>query len=789
MDWSHFERLVLEILGQDDLPDLRPLGGIGDDGVDGKVERLYEDGTRTTVVVQVSMQRAQLDKYKKTVARLREARITYDQLIMVFRDAVGTSVKKEMERLAAADSIAIDIRDEEYLVRQLSGVSRAAWVRAFGNTRQQVRELLNEEDVLDAGTDRHRRAMLASLGAYVMSDRSRLVRDTLFDRTVLATVVEKGDYQTLEELLAELKRVLLGVPVDLSQVRAAVVRLERDGLCSFDGRRVQATEAALESIGAVLTAVVAAVERMQQYVIASVKKCCKVTDADVGRIAINLKRALGVVLRKVGPTVEAASDIAAAVNCDNDIGRAMGDRLAGEQARAAITALNTFVSDDAHVELLATLARSYAAVAIRNMDPSGRRFQKQALGRSSLVLDTDAVLKLLIKELPAHRSFMTAISSLKEERVRVIIPDSILDETLGHLRRAMKTYIKYGAVMMRAPEEFVEANVWHAVVSGYYYFVKGGGQLDFASYWESYLDRDRPREFLEFSLSHRVAFDVETLPRDTESMALECVALVEKLVEHERRRLKAEFRSDEDKRARALTDVGCALLAATTKSRTADAQAYLVSADRAFEYLQSQPEWSPRDRVYLKTECLPELAEFVCGVRLKDEDVVKLLFHPVHVAAAQSLEKPLEELMQAGVDLRSAPLDRLEWDIRSQLQDQLLAYDKYPNQSLAANDEKLAAAIRVADAAVSLGYPVDKEYKGIMEKYLSVKHELSAVEDERAKAVEVVRRVVGGASGFTKKGRRRVKGVLRELGPELESLLEEDADDDSAAAKEGRSVE
>ena len=84
MDWGQVEKLVVEILAQDDFPDLRALGGIGDEGADATEEKFYEDGVRTTAVVQISSEKTQLAKFHRTVNRLNEAKKKFDQLIIVY---------------------------------------------------------------------------------------------------------------------------------------------------------------------------------------------------------------------------------------------------------------------------------------------------------------------------------------------------------------------------------------------------------------------------------------------------------------------------------------------------------------------------------------------------------------------------------------------------------------------------------------------------------------------------------------------------------------------------------
>ena len=59
MDWSKVESVVYEVLVNDDLPSLRKVGGVADEGVDAVQESFYSDEKNVDVIVQVTSQKAQ----------------------------------------------------------------------------------------------------------------------------------------------------------------------------------------------------------------------------------------------------------------------------------------------------------------------------------------------------------------------------------------------------------------------------------------------------------------------------------------------------------------------------------------------------------------------------------------------------------------------------------------------------------------------------------------------------------------------------------------------------------
>ena len=52
-----------------------------------------------------------------------------------------------------------------------------------------------------------------------------------------------------------------------------------------------------------------------------------------------------------------------------------------------------------------------------------------------------------------------------------------------------------------------------------------------------------------------------------------------------------------------------------------------------------------------------------------------MIFDPIHIAAAEELKDQLRDIANVGVNLRNVPLNRLEWDIKHELQDSITEYE------------------------------------------------------------------------------------------------------------------
>lgn len=272
--------------------------------------------------------------------------------------------------------------------------------------------------------------------------------------------------------------------------------------------------------------------------------------------------------------------------------------------------------------------------------------------------------------------------------------------------------------------------------------------------------------FIEFVLHQRFSFTVEPDAQlDPEDVADFEAILPKMLANKEKKRLKAEFRDLKLQKQRVETDLICALDVARRlfDKSPLGRKAYLVSSDRAFMFLQRSPEWGNRPRIYLQTGAIAQLAEFVCGLRLDADQIVRAVFNPVHIAAAEQLQEPLLELARVGVDLRKASLAKLEWDMRMGLRSAVEDFKRDSSDDVPAA-EKVAGGLALGAKAEALGYALDPDMAELVRDFEKVKKELEEERAKRSEAEKVAQRLVDGAAGLSRKGQRRVKSILHDLG-------------------------
>ncbi|MDI9272283.1 hypothetical protein [Stenotrophomonas sp. PFBMAA-4] len=771
IDWARLESLVHAVLVNDDLPDLSKIGGGGDYGID--AESVFYDVLNRTrrTVVQVSSTAAQRQKVKDTITKLRAHSVPFVKLIYVTNIPVGAETRRSISALADELDLDVEVRDQSYLVAQLSKTGSPIFSRFFASIEKQRDVLFGHSDALQLAPDNLQHALLATLGAFVLSPHARVARKTLFDNTVLAAISSR-DGSDVDQLIADVQKLCPGEDVYAERVRRAIRRLEKAGSCESHGELVRCSKEVVQRFVAVAGASKLGFSQFVKHVTLACKKVQSLSQGQEGFLERNLRQLVLRLLRISGPVAFKNDGLANALNRqgNEDLKLILGKNLPPELVKTAMAAVAGFVGSPAGASALAPLVRSYGALAIRNLDPLGKGWQQSVLSRNTLALDTDVVLAVLIKELPEHGAVLAALNALSGESVKLVLPDHIKDEVIDHVGRADRTFVYFRNQLLRMPVEAVNDRVGNAVVRGYYHASKGKGVVsDFNDYWRRYWNAESSQSYIENVLSRRLALHIEDLAsirpevsEIAEQLALKAVELKESM------RKKALYRDEWSQAARVRLDV-CMAVNASERVDTAvggNVRAYVVSSDGLFRFLERQEEWKGRTTVSLATLALPQLVSFVAGTTLDDLSAVDFLFHDLTVLAASEMSEEIEALAAIGVDLSEVDLDQLEWDLRGSLRDSLADLEAaVSSEDEDAPHKSSQVAMRTLEVAHSAGYSFAKPVQAIIDDHARTQAEmvetLAVTDRQRDQLSQFLDQALSSSPAKT---RARLRRIAKDLG-------------------------
>lgn len=765
IDWEKFETIICDILGDDDLPKIRKLGGRGDHGMDATEESYYSLTGSIDTAIQITSQKAQKIKVSDTLKKLAFYNIKAKQLIMVFRDTCAASTLRDIRDQGIAAGIHIDVRDRSYIVRRLGSKDSKVFARHFsGDIQKQVKLLLEKPDPLNQASDELKRSVFASMATYSLTPHSRLVHGKLFERTVLAIIAATDKPITKNEIL---EKAALLLPenniIQDTQITSAINNLKTSNDIVGSDSGYSASKEALIRVGTSILSVQSAHEDIQQWVRSSVETLRKLNDAEIGYIERNVREAIALIIRLIAPRAIDAT-IPLDKNTEKDLHRILSKNISPDLGKKALAAIAGYVSDEDRRTKLAPFVRAYTTLAIRNLDPIGKQWQASILSRSIIALDTDAVLKLIVTDLPEHNAIKAALESLAKEGVQIIIPDNVLKEAHGHIERAQTTFNKFRENLLQLPLSIVDSKVWHAVVRGYAYAQTETEKPSWSEYYNRYYDQDDSLNYLIRILKKRVPAKIEDLhelPASDLEPLRELTDII--LTKKEQSRLKADFRGNELMHERVERDLRMLFSMAHKQSSSFyTAKGYLVTEDRALFYAEDSAPWSGRPHVAMMTRSLPVLTDFVCDARLDDTDIVRLVFEPLVAATAELLGDEIETLTKAGADLHKETLDQIEWKLEKGLRKKIHEFncaDELADQTISGElSLELIEAVSRADIQLIPSIAeVAENYRALVQTSAEEKAELDRIK----KSIEAALFEVAGQSS---KGRARANKMLASLG-------------------------
>ena len=564
-DHADFEKLAAEIMRDEGFPNIKPLGGVSDNGIDAQQESFFISEERDRYVFQFTLQESLACKVEDTIIKLAQNGIVYQLLVLVTTRKMSSERQSTMVQDARKKhSINLIIFERKTLVNRLAQFENGIFYRHFPDIETQIKLLVSRRTLLST-TDANLReeAMLKAATTFVFAPKALEVRKSIFDYMILEVLLKHSDSGMKEVQLMEEYRKTLGVDSPpKSQISATINRLKSNGLVEEKEDILKPTQLAIETaVGSSVKANASTssliADVLDQICNISKRKLPSQIEQIISRNARDVLAKLfqlfgielsNMVLIKMTPspvyfeTSETLIQLA-----QKDLPPELGDLL------IAVLAHIIKSPTEELAEVLRNWAFAYLGSQIMLLDPALKEFQATQFRQKIFILDTDFILACVVKESPNSKVHLDLIKNLKGMGCRVIVPLSCLKECITHASIAHRTYHFFEEKLLSLPSYFIDEKVGNAFVTGYYYgclLRLLPSRTPFLKYLANYYEPKDPEKYFRDVIEDILPEGIEIInPNSMLSVAIpndKLSPLTSALLELFSKSKKSEYRSAKD---------------------------------------------------------------------------------------------------------------------------------------------------------------------------------------------------------------------------------------------------
>jgi hypothetical protein len=751
-DFAGFERLATDVMYLEGWTDIRPLGGVTDLGQDAVSEKMYRPGDDVKrTVFQYTLQEYLPGKVNDTIDKLNDNKIEFVELVIVTPHAISSEAQIRMKQDArSTHGISLNIYERKTLASRLADLQNGIFHRYFQDIKAQLDDVsraaskgLLPEPLLE-------RALLQASLALTFRPDSQRARKSVFDYFVLALILAEPNQIISYTDAAARATAALKSKKDIpeEQIIAAVNRLAKVGLVESKSGVVTTTDVALADVASGTVRLNEATSNFAADMVSAVRSALKtrLSAESERRIARNTREVLLEIVRSRGTAAFgdqlSSIDERVAALAKQQLDAAIGNALTA----AFADALRAPSKEQANT--LARWTQAYLAFAVMGLDPALNAFQASQFNKKIFILDTDVVLDAIVGDGLRSAGIRSLIESLARMGSRIVIPESVLIECIGHAQWSPKTYGYFGRTLLQLTPTIVEQKVWNVFVKGYYYAQHSGRispSISYTDYLSNFYEARNPQKFLRDVIA-------EILPEGVEVVPLEKIrpdGLTNKEIENFAGRLQTDlagsnksiYRTEEDEAKLALIDATLFLTALrmnandeSSESEVLGGTCYLVT--ETSRYTRVARSLGIHATVTARPSALANVQELLGTFEVSDSDFVQLFDNPFLETAVDSVWPDLEKLVRSGVSLRGKSLPRLRFDLDDALHAHIVSLSESEDA-----DERDEAGAQVSDTqyidllnvAVRKGYSLIPEVATIRTRIESSEqrvHDLTTVLDE-----------------------------------------------------------
>lgn len=788
-DGFAFEKSASEMMREEGYHDIKPLGGVGDHGQDAFQDNFYYREGRVWTVFQYTLENYIAGKLRDTVTKLGEHKVEFSELVIVTPSRLSAERQRHLKKLAREDfDFTLNIYERKTLVNRLSDFSNGIFHRHFPDIEKQIETMKASRPVFEDSAGELETAMLKVSIAFVFEKGTDAIRKSIFDRLVLACLIcTDAPDLTLLDISHNLAQGLKCEPFQDQQIGAALHRLEAQGLVTTTKGRYCLTDTARSTVeGATIEAnnvTASMVSDIVEEVCSESQR--RISYEERNKLERNTKEVLKEIFRLMW--MELANqflekDIPSPLYLESSerilaLAKRQTSEFVGELLVAALA--NAIQNPSAEQsQVLAGWARTYLGAAVMNLDPIMREFQTTRLRGKIFILDTDFVLRSIVREHPRNGAYLALIQKLSDLGSRLIIPEAVVDESLIHTRLASRNYKYFGNTLLSLTEVFVHRKVNNLLVQGYYYGRRGGAfplKWSFDDYLQNYYDPDDPLGFLKEVIAEAFPSTVEILDPTTLLSDELSDTLVEKISKELLKLLeqswKSEHMTSEQKQQLAHTDARLFVTSLQLSSGEARPRTGCILGGSCYiltnssRYLRGAKALNIRDVVSTRPQQLLALMELVTGPMVDDVSFARLFENPLLNYAVEQVWADVRVLLSNGIALTGKSLPRLRRDLDKRLHSRLSALelaDEQAESEDAAIDAGDREYIELFREATSLGYSLHPALEPLQKALAQARDEAEFEKAAREQLQEQFDRLAAEIERFGKRKQRYLRRIARQ---------------------------
>jgi hypothetical protein len=790
-DHRDFEKLASEIMREEGYPNIKPLGGVGDDGQDAIQESYFLSEGRTRVVFQYTLQESLPGKIEETIDKLSKAKIDYHELVIVTRHSISTRRQEDMIKDARKKhGVNLSIYERKTLVNRLANYSNGIFNRHFPDIQKQVLDLTSKKPRLSAeeGTLLESSMLKASI-AFTFGAGAPSARKSIFDFLTLGILLENPHEGIRIAEMGEKYTTTVGgeKPPD-EQIGASLGRLISGGFVERKEDIFKPSDSALQTMASSTIRANEATDSVISDIIDDVCRILeeKLSEEDKRRIARNTRdlfvklfRLFGIelsnqVLRDSTPSpvyLDSSEELLSTAR------RQLSPKL-GELLISVIA--QTFKSPtEEQAQTFANWALAYLGAEIMNLDPYLKEFQATRCSNKIYILDTDFILDSLVRECPRSKIYASVIASLRALGCKVIIPEACIQECANHAKYSPRTYYYFGPKLLTLNKMFVDERIGNVFVKGYYHGYMDGSispRITFQEYLQNYYEPSAPAKFITdviattfpagIEIMNPTTLLTENIPKDQLS------ALGDVLLDLILKSPKSAYRSKKECEELAETDARLFLTALYLSGKSEETsghilggQCYLIT--ESARYLRSAPKIGLRDVVTTRPQSLIALMDLIGGIKITPTEFVSLFENPLLIYAVSKAWDDVQALLDSGVLLEGKSIARLRWDLDQGLHENIAAYKEAEAKAEATEepadeeitDEKYLDLLKAAESG---GYAKIPELDFLIKAVERAENDAKAKSDAYDELLQKYAELEENIKHFGRRKQRYLKRISRQ---------------------------